>query len=167
MVPTILWQGDRIRCMKSARTLQCKICMMERKEILSRFRNEKTKIMNDNSDIYSSCKCMSRFHTFTRTISPTLKTRLAQKKVNSTRHSKTKRSRFSFNLKSPRLSRSSTSPILSQDPESPFNESLPMTPRIKIDTNVPGLPYRSPSIYPSNLERAQYNQYRLECTVET
>ena len=46
VVPTILWQGDRIRCMKSARTLQCKICIVERKEILSRFRNEKTKIMN-------------------------------------------------------------------------------------------------------------------------
>ena len=29
--PTILWQGDRIRCMKSSRTLQCKICMVERK----------------------------------------------------------------------------------------------------------------------------------------
>ena len=30
MTPSILWQGDRILCMKSARTMQCKICMVER-----------------------------------------------------------------------------------------------------------------------------------------
>jgi len=38
MIPTILWQGNRIQCMKSSRTLQCKMYMVERKEILSRFR---------------------------------------------------------------------------------------------------------------------------------
>jgi hypothetical protein len=41
--------------------LQCKICMTERKEILHRFCTDKSKIMNDNSDIYSSCKCKGRF----------------------------------------------------------------------------------------------------------
>lgn len=30
----IIWKGDRIRCIKSACTLGCKICMRERKEIL-------------------------------------------------------------------------------------------------------------------------------------
>ena len=50
----ILWQGDAIRCTKSSRTLQCKICMVERKEILSRFDTNRHKIINDNSDIYSS-----------------------------------------------------------------------------------------------------------------
>ena len=50
----ILWQGDRIRCMKSSRTPACKICMVERKEILHRFRTDRHKIMNDNSDIFSS-----------------------------------------------------------------------------------------------------------------
>ena len=64
MIPTILWQGEGIRCMKSARTLQCKICMMERKEILSRFRIDGSKIMNDNSDIYSSCKYGAQFYQF-------------------------------------------------------------------------------------------------------
>ena len=34
MMPTILWQGEGIRCMNVARTLQCKICMVERKEII-------------------------------------------------------------------------------------------------------------------------------------
>ena len=60
MIPTILWQGEGIRCMKSARMLQCKSCMVERKNILSRFRSDKSKIINDNSDIYSSCKCGSK-----------------------------------------------------------------------------------------------------------
>jgi hypothetical protein len=34
--PSIIWQGDQICCMKTktARTLQSKICMVERKEIL-------------------------------------------------------------------------------------------------------------------------------------
>ena len=31
--PSILWQGNRISCMKTAKTLQCKICMEERKTI--------------------------------------------------------------------------------------------------------------------------------------
>jgi hypothetical protein len=35
--------------------------MTERKEILHRFREDKLKIMNDNSDIYSSCKCKDSF----------------------------------------------------------------------------------------------------------
>ena len=60
MKTTIIWQGDRIRCMKSSQTLQCKICMVERKKILHRMRSNKNKIINDNSDIYSSCKCKSR-----------------------------------------------------------------------------------------------------------
>ena len=66
MIPTILWQGEGIRCMKSARTLQCKICMVERKKILSQFRTNRSKIMNDNSNIYSSCKCGAKFHKFIR-----------------------------------------------------------------------------------------------------
>ena len=47
IIATISWQGEGIRCMKSARTLQCKICMVERKEILSQFRTDRSKIMND------------------------------------------------------------------------------------------------------------------------
>ena len=34
MEPSILWQGDRIQCMKSAKTMVCKICMIERTEII-------------------------------------------------------------------------------------------------------------------------------------
>ena len=68
LVPTILWQREGIICITSACTLQCKICMVERKEILSCFRSDKSKIINDNSDNYSSCKCGRKFHKFDRTI---------------------------------------------------------------------------------------------------
>ena len=30
MEPSILWKGDRIKCMKSAKIMNCKICMVER-----------------------------------------------------------------------------------------------------------------------------------------
>ena len=67
--------------MKSAMTPQCKICMVERKEILHRKREDKNKIINDNSDIFSSCKCKCRFHKFGRYLHvETLRTRLPQKK---------------------------------------------------------------------------------------
>ena len=147
--------------MKSSRTPQCKICMVERKEILHRLKESKSKVINDNSDIYSSCKCGSRFHKFTsRTITPTLRTRLTQKKVPSARKSKQLRTRrnkkrtSNMNLfASPRQISTPRRPLT---PESTFQTP---TPRL-IDTNVPGLPYRSPSYYPTNLEIAQFQQYQ-------
>jgi hypothetical protein len=154
--PTIIWQGDTIRCMKTARTLQCKICMTERKEILHRFRSDKTKIMNDNSDIYSSCKCKGRFHKFGRKLRiETLRTRSPQKKVSSTQTSKPNRSRISFNLASPRFCQ----PTNEEAPVTPEPASPQETPVFLIDTNVPGLPWRPPSANPSNLELMQLQQY--------
>jgi len=147
--------------MKSSRTLQCKICMVEKKEILSRFRTNRSEIINDNSDIFSSCKYNSRFHKFSRKVTPTLMKRLTQKQANSNRHSKQKRKkRFSFNLTSPRTCK----------PVSPFSPDMSiMSPDISLispptgrpptlyDTNIPlaGFPYRSPTPYPTNLEYTQ------------
>ncbi len=167
MTPTVLWQGDRIQCMKTSRTLQCKICMMERKEILHRFRTDRYKIINDNSDIFSSCKCGSAFHKFFRTITTktTLRTRSPQKKVTSTRQSKPTRRRFSFfnilrQTPSPTTNEQcqpcststvgSTSTSSTDEPASP-----PVAPVFLFDPNSPGFPTRSPSCYPTNLERAQ------------
>jgi hypothetical protein len=151
VTPTIIWQGDSIRCAKTARTLQCKICMTERKEILHRFRTDKSKIMNDNSDIYSSCKCKGRFHRFGRKLHiETLRMHSPQKKVNSTRSSKPRRARFSFNLSSPRYCQ-------------PTNEEAPVTPEplvFLINTYVPGLPWRPPLANLSNLELAQLQEYQ-------
>ena len=169
--PSIIWKGDRIRCMKSSRTLQCSICMMERKEILHRLKEDKSKVINDNSDIYSSCKCGSRFHKFTsRTITPTQTTRSTQKKVPSARKSKQKRNnrRKSRRMSITPINLTSPTPFTTPSsravtPDSTFQTT---TPRL-IDTNVPGLPFRSPSINPTNLHLAQYAQYQanLEGTI--
>ena len=82
MERSILRQGDRIQCMKSSYTLQCKICMIECKEILHWFKTEKSKIMNHNLNTFSSCKCCSRFHKFCRVTNtnPALTMRMTQKK---------------------------------------------------------------------------------------
>ena len=64
----ILWKGDPIQCMKTSRKMQCKLCMKERRIILARFDQDRNSIINDNSDIFSSCKCKSSFHKFFRTV---------------------------------------------------------------------------------------------------
>ena len=80
--PRIIWKGDRIQCMKSVRTMQCKICMIERREILHRFKTDRKKVINDNSEIFGACKCWGRFHKFTRrqNKNTTLRKRFTQKK---------------------------------------------------------------------------------------
>ena len=100
MEPSIVWKGDRILCMKSARTLQCKICMVERTTILKKMDEDQGLVINDNSDIFSSCKCGSQFHKFFRNVTTTLRTRSSQKKVNSCNRTKQKRKnrRFSFSI---------------------------------------------------------------------
>jgi hypothetical protein len=147
--------------MKSTKTMQCKLCMMERREILHRFWSDKSKIMNHNSEIFGTCKCNPRFHQFYRKLTvETLKTRMMQKKVTSTRHSKQKRSRksqqFTFSL-SPQKSR--------KRPCCP-HEATPVTPKpasplaalvIFYDTNVPGLPYRVPPPIPWTLSSLKSN----------
>ena len=70
MVPKILWQGSQIGCMKTACTLNCKLCMVERKAICSLWRSNKSKIINNKSEIFGSCKCETRFHKFTK-VQPT------------------------------------------------------------------------------------------------
>ena len=155
---TIIWQGDGIRgCMKSVRTLQCKICMTERKEILSRFRTDRSKVMNENSDIYSSCKCGGRFHKFVRSITTTLTTRMTQKKSKSSRKKSKKKSRRSF----PKTSRQSSPQSECSLCYSSGMETLctQCNPTQLFDNKVPGLSYRTLSANPARLEVAQYDQY--------
>ena len=61
----IVWQGNRIQCMKTACTLVCKLCMAERLEIYSRWQKDKQKLLNDRSKIFGSCTCKTGFHRFT------------------------------------------------------------------------------------------------------
>ena len=53
----VIWQGDSIKCTKSARTRDCRICMVERKQIMQALRDDKHKVINENDDIYAACKC--------------------------------------------------------------------------------------------------------------
>ena len=73
----------RILCMKSARTMRCKIYMMERTTILSQMKTDKLKVINDNvSDLFNSCKCGSQFHKLLSNVTTTtLRTRSTQKKA--------------------------------------------------------------------------------------
>ena len=62
----ILWKGNPIRCLKSACTLSCRICMEERKEICKRWRECRDQLMNAKSEIYGSCTCKRRFQRLLR-----------------------------------------------------------------------------------------------------
>ena len=84
----VIWQGEPIQCTKSARTRACKICMVERKQIMKALRDDKHKVINENDDIYAACKCSTRFHKFAHIDSDALRTRLTQKKVTPKRKSK-------------------------------------------------------------------------------
>ena len=64
ILPKILWQGDRIKCMKSTNSANCKLCMMERMELIKRFSTNRQEVINTNSDLYSSCTCAANFHSF-------------------------------------------------------------------------------------------------------
>ena len=99
MEPSIVWKGNRILCMKSARTLQCKICMMERITILRQMDEDKTMVINDNPDIYSSCKCGSQFHKFFRKVTTDTEDAFGAEKsqLKSKRKKHQRKKRFSFN----------------------------------------------------------------------
>ena len=167
MIPLIIWQGDSIRCMKSACTARCSLCMREHKEILKRFQKTPGKIINDNSDIFAFCTCKGSFHRLSKRITTcmTLMTRSTQKKVKGSTK-KTKRTRRKKKPAarttpapltpicrpcSPRGSTSSSSDETASPPQ--------VTPVFLFDTNVPGLPYRSPTANPTNLELAQLRYY--------
>jgi hypothetical protein len=55
--PTILWQGDSIKCMKSATTLTG-----EKGILMKRFQFDRCEMINDNSEIYRPCMCKPNFH---------------------------------------------------------------------------------------------------------
>ena len=57
MIPLILWQeGDRILCMKSARTMRCNIYMMERTTILSQMKLYKRAKLSTTTQTCSTCR---------------------------------------------------------------------------------------------------------------
>ncbi len=79
----VIWQGDPIKCMKSARTRDCRICMVERKQIMQPLRDDKHNIINENDNIYAAsvCKCSSGFHKLANIHSFALRTLLERKQA--------------------------------------------------------------------------------------
>ena len=55
--PTILWQGDRIKCMKSATSLTG-----EKRILMKRFRFDRCEMINDDLEIFRPCMCKPNFH---------------------------------------------------------------------------------------------------------
>ena len=95
----------------------------------------KSKVIKDNSDIFSSCKCGTKFHKFLRKVTMTLMAYLTQKEVTAGRSSKTKRKnkRFSFDtLCQPCTSKVTPSP----EPAPPPVQWR----RVLYDKNIPGFP---------------------------
>ena len=70
---SILWGGQPISCNKSFGKLNCYLCMHERINILKSIRkDEKTKVrrcINNNSEIYGSCRHKPKFHRYSNYLS--------------------------------------------------------------------------------------------------
>ena len=62
MSPRVIWQGDRISCMKTAHTLKCQLCAVERKKIMHRMKQNRESCLNNKSEIFSTCTSYCDFH---------------------------------------------------------------------------------------------------------
>ena len=61
---SILWQGNPVAVQKSFGTKSCYLCMKERTHILKGMYSNAHSMINNNSEIYSSCRHKTRFHRF-------------------------------------------------------------------------------------------------------
>ena len=65
---SILWGGNLISCNKSFGKLNCYLCMHERISILESIRKDKKmkvkSCINNNSELYGSCRHKPKFHRF-------------------------------------------------------------------------------------------------------
>ena len=58
----ILWKGNPITCMKTYGTNHCVLCMEERCAILKQWNEDKSKLINNRSELYGGCRHRTRFH---------------------------------------------------------------------------------------------------------
>ena len=61
---SILWQGNPVSVQKSLGTKNCVLCMKERTTILKSMYKTPNLLINNNSEIYGSCRHKPRFHRF-------------------------------------------------------------------------------------------------------
>ena len=64
---SILWQGNPLSVQKSFGTKNCRLCLKESIHILKNLHTDPTKLINHNSEIYTSCRHQTRFHRFPQT----------------------------------------------------------------------------------------------------
>ena len=64
---SILWQGNPLSVQKSFGTKNCRLCLKESIHILKNLHTDPTKLINHNSEIYTSCRHQTRFHRFPKT----------------------------------------------------------------------------------------------------
>jgi hypothetical protein len=62
----ILWKGNPLSCVKTFGTRGCRLCEKERLEILRLVKQQPTKAINKNSEIYGACRHKPKFHKFCR-----------------------------------------------------------------------------------------------------
>ena len=165
MSPRIIWQGERVKCMKTARTLQCTLCMVERKEIMHRMNEDRASVINDNSDRFSTCTCFCDFHCF-KTRKPNADTEDGsnpEKSPKRNHQSKIKRKKHVLKI-DPKIAkiRQHSTCMTERTILRPGKAPL-------IDTNVPGLPMEEPVAKPSwfRMERMREfmrdNMFRTFC----
>ena len=61
---SILWQGNPLAVQKSFGTRTCRLCLKESTHILKELHTNPDKLINHNSEIYTSCRHKTRFHRF-------------------------------------------------------------------------------------------------------
>ena len=64
MTFSILWQGNPLSVQKSFGTKNSRLCMKESTHILKNLHTNPTKLINHNTEIYTSCHHKTRFHRF-------------------------------------------------------------------------------------------------------
>ena len=164
MSPRIIWQGERIKCMKTAKTMQCTLCMVERKEIMHRMDENRAMVINDNSDRFSTCTCFCDFHCF-KIQKPNCETEdgsVPERSPKRNHQSKTKRKKFTLKITPKDAKTRQHSLCMTERKISRPGRKAPL-----IDTNVPGLPMEEPVAAPGwfRMERLREyisgNRYRM------
>ena len=158
--PSIIWQGDRIKCMKSVNTLACKLCMQERIEITKRFKQNRTTMINDKADLFSSCTCKGHFHTFMTRGKKDTEDELCFEKSPTISQLEKEMSQLFLpdTVTKPPIYLPAEERVLSKKYHERhiFRENKPPL----IDTNVPGLPFREPREKPGVMNYDIYKTYR-------
>ena len=164
MSPRIIWQGERIKCMKTAKTMQCTLCMVERKEIMHRMDENRAMVINDNSDRFSTCTCFCDFHCFKirKTNCETEDGSVPERSPKRNHQSKTKRKKFTLKIDPKDAKSRQHSTCMTERTISRPGGRAPL-----IDTNIPGLPMEDPVAKPGwfRMERLREyisgNRYRM------